>query len=364
MTLDARARGAAKGIHRAVAVMETATMQGPGEIERFDRFRARKSRNRRIVAAVVGIALPLAVIVAGILLSSPRRPEVVGPVTQQTAPPPRGGERGFVDLRTGEITPLPSRFADDDQVEATAFYRPSPDGTRVAFDVCCSWPAPTFIANIDGTHVERVTNAGVDAVGASWSPDGSMLVYQGRDTSHGVGDLFVVNVNTGEVRQITHLRPLEKGWWFTWPSFAPDGGTILFHMPRRHDGPSGPVWDLWSVPVSGGEPSLVRRDAAFGTLSPDGRTLAYLSPMTSDATGLTLWLVDTGGGDPRALVERVGLWWPTWSPDGTRIAYAVGTDEIDVVDVATGESTQVAEGATAEWLDDHTLIVAPDCCRG
>jgi Tol biopolymer transport system component len=167
------------------------------------------------------------------------------------------------------------------------------------------------------------------------------------------------------VRQITDFRPLKTHWWFMWPSFAPDGSTIVFHLPRhaRHIGPSGQVWDVWSVPVSGGVPVLVRRNAGFGTYSPDGETLAYLSPMSSDATGDALWLVDAGGGDPRALVARGGLWWPTWSPDGTMIAYGVGKDEIYVVDVATGESTKVADGAIAEWLDDHTLIVTPYCCR-
>jgi hypothetical protein len=30
-----------------------------------------------------------------------------------------------------------------------------------------------------------------------------------------------------------------------------------------------------------------------------------------------------------------------------------------VVDVSTGESSKMARGGTAEWLDDDTLIVAP-----
>jgi hypothetical protein len=34
-------------------------------------------------------------------------------------------------------------------------------------------------------------------------------------------------------------------------------------------------------------------------------------------------------------------------------------DSIYVVDVATGESSQVAEGNMASWLDDDTLAVAP-----
>jgi WD40 repeat protein len=359
MTLDARARRAAADIHRAVGVMETATTQGPREIERFDRFRARKSRNRRIAAVVVGIAVPLAVIVSGILLLSSDPPEVAGRGTQHSLAPSRG-KPVFVDLRTGVITPLPDIMpARDYPYEEISSFRPSPDGTKLVFGKCCFSRGPTFIANVDGTGVRRVSPDWMAyAVGASWSPDGSMLVYQGRDVT-GLGNLFVVDLNTGEARQITDLRPQRTDRWFMWPSFAPDGDTILFQMPRRHDGPSGQVWDLWSVPVSGGEPVLVRRNAGFGTYSPDGKTLAYLSPMRLDATGDALRLVDAGGGDPRSVVQPGGVSWPTWSPDGTMIAYAVGADEIHVLVVATGQSTKVAEGATAEWLDDHTLIVTP-----
>jgi Tol biopolymer transport system component len=54
------------------------------------------------------------------------------------------------------------------------------------------------------------------------------------------------------------------------------------------------------------------------------------------------------------------LYRPRWSPDGTRIAYneSVGTTtSVFVVDVATGETTFVAEGIADDWLDDHTLII-------
>ena len=45
--------------------------------------------------------------------------------------------------------------------------------------------------------------------------------------------------------------------------------------------------------------------------------------------------------------------------DGTRIAYA-DSGSIHVVEVSTGESEQVAFGRMAAWLDDDTLIVAPE----
>jgi hypothetical protein len=47
---------------------------------------------------------------------------------------------------------------------------------------------------------------------------------------------------------------------------------------------------------------------------------------------------------------------PSVSPDGTRIAYPDG-DMIFVVDVDTGESSEVVGGIDVDWLDDDTLIV-------
>jgi hypothetical protein len=62
----------------------------------------------------------------------------------------------------------------------------------------------------------------------------------------------------------------------------------------------------------------------------------------------------------RTLVEaKSSIWWPTLSPDGTRIAYQDG-GSIYVVSISDPDiKLKVAEGNTAEWLDNDTLIVAP-----
>jgi hypothetical protein len=62
MTFDSRAHRAVQGIHRAVEVMEMSSTKTPQKLTRFDRYRERKSRNQRIVALVVGIALPILLI--------------------------------------------------------------------------------------------------------------------------------------------------------------------------------------------------------------------------------------------------------------------------------------------------------------
>ena len=69
------------------------------------------------------------------------------------------------------------------------------------------------------------------------------------------------------------------------------------------------------------------------------------------------------GTNLRVLVSGPSLIGPTWSPDGSRIAYytdaeqPIGEYKIFVVDVATGETTFVADGTTPDWLDDDTLII-------
>lgn len=149
-------------------------------------------------------------------------------------------------------------------------------------------------------------------------------------------------------------QTLRFGWWFMFPSFAPDGDSILFHMPRRGD-ENDLIWDIWSVPVAGGEPTIVRRNAGWGDYSPDGRALAYVSQMGRDFTGDTLSIVSVEGGTPTPVAEGK-IVWPRWSPDGTQISFQNG-GSIFVLNVASGSTTMIAPGLNAEWADDHTLII-------
>ena len=62
------------------------------------------------------------------------------------------------------------------------------------------------------------------------------------------------------------------------------------------------------VPVAGGQQTLVRRNAGWGGYSPDGRWLAYLSPVSgNDFAGGGLWIASVHGGTARALVRDVPL---------------------------------------------------------
>jgi Tol biopolymer transport system component len=93
---------------------------------------------------------------------------------------------------------------------------------------------------------------------------------------------------------------------------------------------------------------------------PDGEGIAFVKPSGFDLSGDRISIADAEGSR-RTLVEaNVAIEVPTMSPDGSGIAYSDG-GSIYVVDVATGESSKVADGDyfNAAWLDNDTLIVAP-----
>ena len=224
----------------------------------------------------------------------------------------------MVDVVTGKITRLPASLA-----AAGTFYAVSPDHTTIAFNACCAQVGPIMTANVDGTQVHALTPTNWDGYGAQWSPDGSQIVYQQRQAATLLlGDLFVQDVRTGQRTRVTNFdQTLRLDWWFTFPSFAADGRSILFQLPSGNGDRA--TWDLWSVPVGGGQQTLVRRNAAWGGYSPDGKELAYLAPMDpNDFTGGALWIAPADGGKARALVHSAGLAWLRWSPDGTRISYS------------------------------------------
>ena len=219
------------------------------------------------------------------------------PVT--TATEPAGTAHGsMVDIDTGKITPLPASIA-----TSGTYYAVSPDHTTVAYNACCAQPGPVMAANLDGTQVRPLTDPGWDAYGAQWSPDGSLLVYQQRHaTTNELGNLFVLDVKTGQQTQITNFDQTKQwDWWFTFPSFSYDAPFVLFQLPRGDNG--NPAWDLWMVPVTGGEPLLLRHDAGWVGSSSATRRLgsrypsygapyyAYLSPVNKDDfTGGGLWI--------------------------------------------------------------------------
>lgn len=279
------------------------------------------------------------------------------PASETTAPTETVSPPYVLDLSTGEQTPLPESLA------GGSLYVPSPDGTRVAYDTCGDGSCPSTgtitVANLDGTDVRTIEAPGISSW-PWWSPDGTTLLYQVTNGAfHAMGNLFLHDLRTDRRTQITDFELTSAEWSQLAMNFSPDGRSVIYHLPRTSAQLT--QWDVWSVPVTGGEPTLVLRDAAFPRYFPDGERIAFVVPTTSGFQGRIIAVAETDG-PRRTLVEATQptYWWPSVSPDGTQLAYHLD-GAIHVMDVSTGESVKVGPGGrTPEWLDDDTLIVSPE----
>ncbi len=95
----------------------------------------------------------------------------------------------------------------------------------------------------------------------------------------------------------------------------------------------------------------------FPTWSPDGNKIAFLSNRNKDRQ--QIWVIDADGKNPMRLTDGLMDYHPDWSPDGTKIVYDAVPAGITVID-ADGKNKRRLEnqgGVHPSWSPDGKRIV-------
>ena len=184
--------------------------------------------------------------------------------------------------------------------------QPSPDGRRLAFDSDREGVRAVYIADVDGSHVRRVSGAGYAAV-PTWSPSGDRLAFIRAEPGRPkVWNLWLLTDSTEALRRLTHF-----GYGQTWgASWLPDGRGVVFSHEDRIvqlsllDGRTR----TYRTPLEG---RIVRTPA----VSPDGRRVVF--QVWRDG----VWILDLASGTMHRLLADPTAEEFAWFPDGRRVAY-------------------------------------------
>lgn len=181
----------------------------------------------------------------------------------------------------------------------------SPDGTRLAYE--CGQDLCTI--NPDCTALVRITVDHASNHHPTWSPDGSKIAFA---ATHGSGpDLYMMDANGTGAVQLTQGVGFQGS-----PAWSPDGTRIAFdcQVDSGND-------DLCAVNADGSGFTRLTSDPAgdYGAAwKPDGSTLAFATTRYGQDE---VALLDVNGGSVSRMGAGLHGFEPTWSLDGTQLAF-------------------------------------------
>ena len=203
----------------------------------------------------------------------------------------------------------------------------SPDGRRIAFTrVVQSLVAPTaslFTVDGGGRHVEPLLADGID-LSAAWSPDGSTIAFSRLESaSRPLREalLYLADSDGSNLRSLG-LHGLSPAW-------SPDGKRLAFvsfddaNEPACPAASCPPSGELYMVGVDGSGLRRLTRSKAddeHPSWSPDGSRIAFASGFDVRSQGHPPWLmvIRASGGKAARIGHVSGVLDPSWSPAGVR----------------------------------------------
>ncbi len=233
------------------------------------------------------------------------------------APTSDGNDNLFV--RTGttvkQITRLPIGTS-------AALPAISPDRSRIVYVEHVSGIETLWLINADGTERQRVLSEYTLARSPSWSPNGKQLVAEvaHRDDMWMQHDIVLLDLASGDVRELA-----SSSSWEGAPAWSPKGDRIAFSGRLNNS----PCMRIYFLDIANGNP-----------------VEATQPPSQAECTNIN------------------GDFWPTWSPDGTQLAFGRrygDAERVAIMNIGTGDievwKTGTAPAGHPRWSPNGRAIL-------
>ncbi len=154
-----------------------------------------------------------------------------------------------------------------------------------------------------------------------WSPDGKWIAYAAQHSANRYALCRKLADGSGAEEELatSEAVPLPTDW-------SRDGKQLFYANALE-----GGKFDLWVLPLEGErKPRRLLQDAAYATLSGNGRWLAFVS---KESGTQEVYVQGYGGAQGRWQVTVKGGSQPVWSKDGTKLFFADATYNVFSVPV-------------------------------
>jgi dipeptidyl aminopeptidase/acylaminoacyl peptidase len=233
----------------------------------------------------------------------------------------------------------------------------SPDSSELAFLACLNPPdCTTAVALLDRStgdvHGFSMPDPDVYTPCVIWAPSGRTLACGGESESDPTRN-GVYTIRATDGKGLTRVTRNAGG--LDHPlAYSPDGSQLLFdRMDPSRDGSANQA--LFVTPIGGGQPHRITPwgyTDDYASWSPDGRTIVF-------GTGGSLYRVSPGGQRLAEITlempdgsSAVNAFDVSFSPDGRRIAFSLGSPEASIY-IAGLDGSHVEQLTTSPTEDHH-----------
>jgi TolB protein len=237
--------------------------------------------------------------------------------------------------------------------------------TKIAYVADRGGDKEIYEMDYDGYGARPLTALGSLALTPAWSPDGSRIAFNGYRND--VSNIEVISRSDGKSVPF----PSPGGTINTTPAWSPDGSKIAFASSRDKHGANDGT-EIYIADSSG-------RNITRPMPRPAGSSGIDIAPVWNPKTGREIafvsnrngpqqiYRVNDDGTNVRRLVDEGGeAANPSWSPEGTFLAFAwrkAGSSrfEIFIHDLATGKESQLTQNSgdseKPSWSPDGRHLV-------